>query len=99
MISFTDMSQAGLLPSFFSERDPRSAREQLHENYAHGGGVNPFTGFQLVAGQRLKLQYPGDPPRHEVSRAQLRDETIVLFEASWVAIIQKDWSYIVTRCD
>jgi len=102
MIYFTDMRVAGLLPEFFNLDDPRSAREQLHENYAHGGGVHPQKGFKLAAWNlrdQAILEYPGDPLLHEISRAKLRDEIIILFPYSWVAIVQPDGKYIVTRCD
>lgn len=102
MILFTNQARAGYLPMFFSENDPRPAREQLHESYAHGGGVQPFKGFELQdfeAEGRAKLKYPGDPPMTEISRAKLRDETIVLFTCDWVAIVQSDGTYLVTRVD
>ena len=102
MIHFTNPGAAGLIPEFFSEHDPRSAREQLHENYAHGGGVRPFQGFTLQSWQspgEAHLTYPGDPPMREVSRATLRDETIILFDYSWLAIIQPSGDHIITRVD
>ena len=90
----------GLLPEFFDERNPQSARDQLHEAYAHGGGVHPFKGFDLIeVDGKAALQYPGDPLAHEIARATCRDETIILFAYSWVAIVQKNGAYIVTRCD
>lgn len=102
MISFSNRQYAGYLPEFFSELDVRTAEEQLDEAYQHGGGVQPFKGFKLcnweVAGGAY-LAYPGDPDMKEISRDKLRDETIILFEAEWVAIVQPDGSHMVTRCD
>lgn len=101
MIRFTRMEYAGLLPTFLSERDPRPAKEQLHTAYAHGGGWRPFRGFrfhQLHPGS-AQLLYPGDPPMREISRAKLRNETIILFQADWVAIVQSDGSFEVARMD
>lgn len=91
----------GILPMFFNEADPRSAKEQCHERYAHGGGWNQFNGFKLHKTEigRYHLQYPEDPPMREIARAKLRDETIVLFDNSWVAIIQPDEGYEVARID
>ena len=37
----------GLLPGFLSVDDDRPAKEQLHENYAHGGGWHTLNGFRL----------------------------------------------------
>ena len=102
MIHFTNSRAVGYIPEFFSENDPRSAREQLHENYAHGGGVRPFPGFTLQSWQspgEAYLSYPGDPPMREVSRATLRDETIIVFDYSWLAIIQPSGDHIITRVD
>ena len=103
MIHFTNGHLTGLLPSFFSEHDPRSAREQLHTGYAHGGGVQPFSGFLLGGNMKnppsLQLDYPGDRPMRYISHARLGDELIVVFEYSWVAIIQPDGDLIITRCD
>ena len=100
MLQFTNMDIAGFITQFLSEDDPRPAREQIHENYAHGGGWNKFEGFELRnSGTSYGLKYPGDPVMREVSRAQLRDETLVLFECSWLAIIQPDGSYEVARID
>lgn len=108
MIAFTNRRHCGLLPMFFDKTDERNARAQLHENYAHGGGFFEFHGFTLidykhnferVRGNFKALQYPEDPPMLEIGRGQLREETIILFENSWVAIVQTDGSYVVARCD
>lgn len=101
MIPFTNQHLAGYLPQFFDERDPRPAREQAHTAYAHGGGWSAFKGFTLNGGREstFSLSYPGDPPMRELSRAQLRDELIVLFQSDWVAIIQPDNSYEIARMD
>ena len=87
----------GLLPDFLSPDNPASAREQLHHNYNHGGGFQPFDGFTLHDDNSLK--YPGDPPYPPVAIAKLRDETIILYPHSWVAIIQPDRSFVVARMD
>jgi len=105
MISFAVVDpikgwRLGILPQFFDEADPRPAREQINENYAHGGGWHPFEGFEL--GQDKKgyyLDYPEDPPMREIARAKLRDETIVLFQYDWVAIIQKDGTFEIASVD
>jgi hypothetical protein len=102
MLYFTHSNRVGYLPGYFSPHDPRPARDQLHENYAHGGGVRPFAGFTLhnwESPENAYLNYPGDPAMREVSRATLRDETIIVFQASWVAIVQPSGEHIITRCD
>ncbi len=87
----------GLIPMFLSDDDPRPAKEQLHENYAHGGGWHPFNGFKLQADD--SLTYPGDPPQRPIAEMVLRDERVVLYPHAWVAIIQPDRSYEVCRMD
>lgn len=86
----------GLLPAFFDEADPRPAKQQLDENYAHGGGWSPFQGFQLT---ERGLQYPDDPPMLLIAEAKLRDETIRLYEGSWLVILQPDGSWETSRVD
>lgn len=87
----------GFLPLFFSERDPRPAKEQAHANYGHGGGWDPMPGFTMLNDGRLK--YPGDPPLPMIAEAHLRDEIIRLYDCAWVAIIQPDKSFEVCRMD
>ena len=102
MLTFTNMEVVGFLPQFVSEHDPRSAKEQINDNYAHGGGWSSFKGFTLVSSDdknQYGLDYPGDPMSKELSRATFRDELLVFFEHSWLAIIQKDGSFEVSRLD
>lgn len=92
----------GLIPSFLNEADPRPAREQLHEAYAHGGGWHPFYGFELQkegAVETWWLKYPEDPPVRMLAYTTLREETICLFQFAWVAIVQKDGSFEIARMD
>lgn len=97
----------GFLPEFFDESDPRPAKEQLHENFQHGGGFSPLAGFSLVGddvpGEALLTYDKGsedeEPPLREIGRAKLRDETLIFFDCSWLAIVQPDGSFEVTRVD
>ena len=88
----------GIMPFFFSEDDPRPARDQLDENYQHGGGYRPLHGWEMRPDGTIK--YPGDdrPPRL-LAEAKLRDETLRFFESAWLCIIQPDGSFAVTRVD
>jgi hypothetical protein len=85
----------GFIPEFLNENDPRPAREQLDDNYSHGGGVIPIPGFELLPNGDLK--YPGDPPLAPLAETRLRDEIIRVYHYSWVVIIQPDGSFIVAR--
>lgn len=87
----------GYLPDFVSEHDPRLAREQFADNYRNGGGWNPFPGFVMQPDGNIT--YPGDPPMRLLFEAKLRNETIRLYDCSWVAIIQEDGTYEISRMD
>lgn len=101
MIRFTNREAAGLIPHFLSLSDPRPAKEQIHEGYAHDGGWRPFSVFQLLLTQNglAWLEYPGDPKLYEISRAKFRSELLILFQFSWLAIIQPDDSFEISRLD
>jgi hypothetical protein len=88
----------GYLPHIILEADDRPAIDQIKERYV--GGWWPFEGFNLVKNKdgSYQLEYPGDPPMKEQSRAQLRDELVVLFDYSWVAVINKS-AHQIARMD
>lgn len=87
----------GLIPLMLSTADPRPAREQLDSAYGHGGGWQPMPNFKMTKDENLV--YPGDPPTKPFAELQLRDERVVLYEHEWVAIIQRDGSFEVSRMD
>lgn len=91
------MSMLGYLPSFLNEADPRPAKEQFHTAYGHGGGWNSFPGFTMLSSG--DIQYPGDPPVPLLYETKLRDETIRFYLHAWVAIIQPDGSFEISRMD
>lgn len=76
--------------------NPKSATEQLNDGYQFGGW-QPFKGFKLR--EDNALLYPGDPPTIPLAQAQLRDELVVFYDHSWVAVIQPDRSFEVCRMD
>lgn len=88
----------GYIPHFLSENDPRSAKEQINQNYSHGGGWSPMPGWLLSPTSR-SIRYPGDDPLQAVAEARLRSETILVYPHAWVAIVQEDGSYEVARMD
>jgi hypothetical protein len=88
----------GLLPQFLDANDERPAREQFDGNYEHGGGWSPFPGHILNV-DRLRLEYPGDPPLRPKGETMLRNERIIVFECDWVVILQPDGKYEVARMD
>jgi hypothetical protein len=91
------MDLLGLVPAFLDERDPRPAREQIDANYQHGGGWRPMPKFKLLPDGRLS--YPGDDPLPVLAETRLRDEVIRFYDCSWLAIVQPDGSFEVSRVD
>jgi len=87
----------GFIPDMLSENNPKSATQQLNDGYQHGGGWTPFNGHALLPDNSIK--YPGDPPHKPIAEMRLRDELILIYEHSWVAVIQPDRSYEICRMD
>ena len=92
---------AGLLPLFLDHNDPRPARDQIHEAYAHGGGWKEFTGFtphiDWAYPMNSYLSYPEDPPMRAVAFALFGEELVLLFQGSWCVIVQPDLSTETAR--
>jgi hypothetical protein len=91
------LDMLGTIPMMLYELDPRPAREQFDEQYKFAGGWDPFPGFTLLPNGNLS--FPGDPPTRLLAETKLRDEIIRFYEHSWVAIIQPDGSYEISRMD
>lgn len=87
----------GFTPGFFSEDDPRPAREQANANYQHGGGWHPTEGFTL--NEDMTITYPGDPPMAPFAMWKIRNEMVVMYPYGWVMILQRDRSFEVARMD
>lgn len=90
----------GAIPDFLHDDDPRPARDQFDERYVWGGW-RPQEGFTWVspAPLGLTIQYPGDEPLSPLAYTHLRNEVIVLYRHSFVAIFQRDGSFEVSRLD
>jgi hypothetical protein len=95
-----DRSPVGYLPAFFNEDDPRSAKEQINENYQHGGGWRCFSDPAFTMSKdHTSLAYPDDPPMRLIAMAKLRNEKLFFYEGSWLAIVQPDGSHEIARVD
>jgi len=89
----------GLIPTFLSTNDPLSAREQFHNNYGHGGGWQPISGFTLDPDLTLTYKEGEDPPLSPLAATKFNDELILVYPYAWVAIVQRDGSFEVSRMD
>ena len=90
----------GFLPDILLDNDPRPMKEQISARYAYGGGWHPMSDMTLHDGG--VLHFPGDPPFMPVAKIELEDgrgEFAYLYEHDFVAIIQPDGSYEVSRMD
>lgn len=90
----------GLFPYIFDGDDPRPAREQANDRYAHGGGWNSFHGFNMDPATKA-LSYPEDPPLEPFAMCELplSNETVWFYPHSQVAIVQQDGSFDAARMD
>ena len=93
----SSLDDLGLLIDFLSADDPRSAREQLNDNYRHGGGWSPLPGWTMLPGGAIK--YPGDPVLFPLWEVPLRDELVLVYSYAWVAVVQKDGTFEIARID
>jgi hypothetical protein len=89
----------GLIPFFLSFDDPAPAREQFNANYAHGGGWYPMPGWTLKEDLALIYDEDEDPPLKPIAAAHFNQELILIYPNAWVAIIQPDGSFEVSRMD
>ena len=87
----------GFLPGLIDEDDPRGVKEQLADKYDYGGGWQPMPGFTLLPS--FTLTYPGDPPMQPVAMTLLRGEKILLYQYSFLCVVQPDGSFEVSRVD
>lgn len=94
------MDDIGLIPFWLNGDDPAPAHEQLDRNYQHGGGWRPMSGFTLHPDNTLT--YEGDPPYKPIAEFVMfpaRPERVIMYKYGWVAIIQPDRSFEVSRMD
>lgn len=87
----------GFIPCWFIEGDLRRAEQVIDDCYRHGGGFRQFKGFALRADNSIK--YPGDPILKPLASAQYGDELLVFYDSAFLAIIQPDRSFQITRVD
>jgi hypothetical protein len=89
----------GFIPDMLDEDDPRPAREQFDDNYAHGGGWRPQPKFTMDDDARAVLSFPGDPPLEPIAVMLFHDEIIFFYPHAIVAIVQRDGTFEACRMD
>lgn len=90
------MEMLGYIPQFLDESDPRPAKEQIEENYAHGGGWRPIKGFSA---NENSIQYDDYRPRVLIAETKLRKEVIRIYEGALVGIFQPDGEFEIACLD
>jgi hypothetical protein len=89
----------GIIPQMLDANNPKPAREQLNDGYQHGGGWHPIQMEKWTLFDDNSIQYPEDPVLIPIAEMRLRDELILVYEYSMVAIIQPNRSFEVSRMD
>lgn len=101
------VERLGYVPGFFDNNDPRSAKEQLNERYAHGGGWLPVKGFTFVKGASMnecRLVGSDNMLFRPYAAAILHPdgdvpETIIAFDHAMFVIEQVDGTWEAARLD
>lgn len=88
----------GDIPTFGYEADERPLKEQFNERYSFGGGWRPFEGF-VFDKETKSLTYPGDPTYYPMARGSFRNQFVYVYQYGWVAIVEEDGSFEVSRMD
>lgn len=94
----------GIIPLFLNERDERPAAAQINDEYAHGGGWRPLNNGKWIMDKPTGLlvyDAEGESPEsyRPLAEARLRDERLYFYDCAWVAIVQPDGSFEVSRLD
>jgi hypothetical protein len=88
----------GIIITMIDPDDLRPAKVQLDEGYQHGGGWRHQDGFKYDS-KTGWMTYPGDPPFKPRSAIRLREELVVLYPFGYIAIVQPDGSFEISRMD
>lgn len=92
------LDMLGLIPMMFTDAVQVSVKEQINQNYRHGGGWQPMQGWRFTPETGV-LSYTGDPPYRPIAKAQVGEETVYVYQHAWVCIVQKDGTFEVARMD
>lgn len=94
---------AGIVPEFLDPYNALSAKAQIDQAYAHGGGWRDFDGFTVridwAAPENSELLYPGDPPVKAKAFCFFGEELIVLYDYDWCSVSHPSGTCYVARLD
>lgn len=81
----TSYDMLGYLPQIIISGDGPVV-EQVNTRYAHGGGWNAFSGFELNR-EDMSIVYPGDPAYMPIASLRVSEtETVYVYPHAWVLI-------------
>lgn len=75
----------GYLPEWVTANPEVSIVDEIHNNYAHGGGWHDFEGF-TVDPDTGAMSYPGDPVQMPIALFRSDTEVMWLYSGSWVTV-------------
>ncbi len=88
----------GFIPFMLSLIDTDNAVVQFDKNYQYAGGWQSYDGFQMLPNGNM-LYLSDEKPIRLMAEAKFRAETIRFYEFNWVAVVQRDGSFVVSRLD
>jgi hypothetical protein len=89
----------GFIPDFVWPIDTRPVAAQFNDRYAHGGGWMPMNGWTMD--EMVNICYPGNEPLAPMAqyRHEPTGEHVFVYQNAWVAIVQPNGKFEVSRMD
>ena len=87
------------MPISFELKHPRATQEMLGLIPLFLSEHNPANALDQLHLAYGNMQYPGDPETILLAEGRLRDEIIRIYVRAWVAIVQPDGTFEVSRMD
>lgn len=97
------IAHLGHIGALMRQDSTLTAAQQITRLYPFGGWNPTFrskdSGCQLKHLGGGVMKYPGDPLQRPIAKAQLRDETIYVYDSEFWVIVQPDGSFEMARLD
>lgn len=87
----------GDIKFFAHESDEDSLKDQFNKRYSFGGGWSPMEGFTMD--KNKSITYPEDPPLYPLAIAKFRNQEVIIYNHSWVVILEQDGTFEASRMD